>query len=76
MEKYNLHMCFEPVNKAFNISGTTDAGSCLDMCLTTDDDAGKHLYQETYAEWPCVYESYFSDHKPVWMSIRRCRKNK
>ena len=42
-EKFNLKMCVKTVNQAFDIKGTTDRGTCLDMCLTNDDDDEERL---------------------------------
>ena len=59
------------VNKAVpNANVTTNYGSCLDMCLASTVEEDKDR-EHPVTEWACVYESYFSDHKPVWISVKQ-----
>ena len=55
LNKFNL--------KFINPNGhTTDRKTTIDWCLTNT----KTLQHVTY-----IYESYYSDHKPLWLSIKR-----
>ena len=53
-----------------NANVTTNYGSCLDMCLASTVEEDKDR-EHPVTEWACVYESYFSDHKPVWISVKQ-----
>ena len=40
---------------------STDRDSCIDWCMTNVEEDG--------SERLTVYESWFSDHKPLWFEI-------
>ena len=42
---------------------TTDRGTCIDWCAT-------NIEQENYPHKVIVYESFFSDHKPLWLYVK------
>ena len=44
-----------------NFYASTDNKSCIDWCMTNNTNKDEHNVT--------VYESWYSDHKPLWLEI-------
>ena len=42
---------------------STDRNTCIDWCMTSNERSHQHKIT--------VYESWFSDHKPLWLEIKQ-----
>lgn len=47
-----------PNNQTYS---STDRDTCIDWCMTNNDNQVQHSIS--------VYESWYSDHKPLWIEI-------
>ena len=71
-------------DNTWNAYDSTDRGTCIDWCmsrcsitnqaaasqqLSNNDDNGLTTTTTTTSSRLTVYESWFSDHKPLWLEI-------
>lgn len=60
-EKLGLKFIMAEGTGSSRFYDSTDRNTCIDWCLTNNSNENEHNVT--------VYESWFSDHKPLWLEI-------